>query len=138
MTVWVVRWAEVPLLRDEAHHVRAARGKNRCDAMQQQPTRVHILRWESQDLVIPMAISVRHWRTPDYVSAAAPLVQPTITAALMRVARDGWQPDEPSDFPTLFSCSRVRTTNTLLRWRVTSVTIRVIRPIRWERLVPHG
>lgn len=136
--VWVVRWAEGPFLRDKAHHVRFALGKKRREAMQQHPTRDHILRWESQDLVIPLAISVHHWRTPDYVSAAAPLAQPTITAALMHAARDGWQPDEPSDFPTLFSCSRVRTTDTLLRWRVTSVTVRVIRPIRWERLVPHG
>ena len=106
--------------------------------MQEQPIRDHILQWESQELVIPLAISVRHWRTPDYVGAATPLVQPTITAALIRAAGDGWQADEPTDFPTEFSCSRVRATNTFLRWRVVSVAIRMIRRVRWERLVPHG
>ena len=106
--------------------------------MHKQPIRDRILRWESQELVIPLAISVRHWRTPDYVGAATPLIQPAITAALIRAAGHGWQADEPTDFPTLFSCSRVRTTNSFLRWRVASVTIRVIRPVKWERLVPHG
>lgn len=99
-----------------------------------------ILRWESQDLVIPLAISIRHWQTPDYVGAAAPLVQPIIATALAAAARDGWQADEPTDFPTLFSRAQVRTTNTFLRWRVTSVTIHQKRPIRvrHERLIPHG
>jgi hypothetical protein len=30
-----------------------------------------IAHWESRDLVIPLAISVPHWRLPDYVGAAA-------------------------------------------------------------------
>lgn len=106
--------------------------------MQKPSMRDHILRWDSQELVIPLAISVRHWRTPDYVGAATPLIQPTIAAALFRAARDGWQADEPTDFPTLFSCSRAHTTNTFFRWRVTSVTIRLTRPVRRELLVPHG
>ena len=121
-----------------ARHVRCALGKKRHNAMQQRPMRDHILRWESHELVIPLTISVRHWRTPDYVGAATPLAEAPIAAALIRAARDGWQADEPTDFPTLFSCSRVRTTNTLLRWRVRSVTIRVSRPVRQELLVPHG
>jgi hypothetical protein len=98
-----------------------------------------VLRWERQDLVIPLAISVCHWRTPDYVGAAAPLAQPIIAAALVVAARDGWRADEPTDLATLFSRSQLRTTNTFMRWRVTSVTIRQARPVYHERLIPpHG
>lgn len=97
-----------------------------------------ILCWEYQDMVIPLAISVRHWRTPDYVGAAIPLVQPMITTALAAASRDGWHADEPTDFPALFSRSRVRTMNTFWRWRITSATIRLTRPVRRQRLIPHG
>ncbi|MGZ3598725.1 MAG: hypothetical protein ACXWQR_19765 [Ktedonobacterales bacterium] len=97
-----------------------------------------ILRWEYQDLVIPLAISVRHWRTPDYVGAATPLVQPMIAAALAAAGHDGWHADEPTDLPTLFSRSRVRTTNTYWRWRITSATIRLTHRVRRLRLIPHG
>jgi|SRR5579862_1604441 len=97
-----------------------------------------IQRWEHQDLLIPLRISVIHWRRPDYVGEAAPRVQPLIVAALAEAARSGWQADEPSDFATLFSRSQVRTRNTFLRWRVDSVTIRLIRPFREEYRVPHG
>lgn len=104
--------------------------------------RDRILRWEYQDLEIRLAISVRHWRTPDYVGAATPLVQPMIAAALAAAGRDGWHADEPTDFPTLFSCSRVRTTNTYWRWQITSATIRMTRPVRSpgrrQELIPHG
>lgn len=94
--------------------------------------------WEYQELVIPLGIYVLHWRTPDYVGAATPLIQPMIAAALADAASEGWHADEPTDFPTLFSRSRVRTTNTFIRWRVTSATIRLTRLIGGERLVPHG
>lgn len=97
-----------------------------------------ILRWDYQDLVIPVAISVRHWRHPDYVGAATPRVQPMIAASLLEAAHEGWQADEPIDFATLFSRSRVRTTNGFFRWHVTDVTIRLTRPIMREELVPHG
>ena len=101
-----------------------------------------IERWEHQDLVIPLAISVRHWWTSDYVHAATPLVQPVIAAALVAAAVDGWQATEPTDFPTLFSRSRVRTTNTYWRWWITSAAIHLTRPVaspaRRERLIPHG
>lgn len=110
--------------------------------MNEHRVRDGIERWENQDLVIPLAIAVRHWRTPDYVGAATPLVQPIIAAALAAAARDGWHADEPTDLPTLFSRSRVRTTNTSWCWRITSVTIRLIRPVTCpvmqQRLVPHG
>jgi hypothetical protein len=89
-----------------------------------------IIRWEGRDLVIPLAISIHHWRTPDYVGAAAPLVQPIIIAYLREAAQDGWQADEPTDFATLFSRSRVRTRNNLFRWRVDSATIRQLRAVR--------
>jgi len=112
--------------------------RKRHDAMEKRTVSRGILRWEYQDLVIPLTISVLHWRTPDYVGAATPRIQPMIAAALATAAREGWQADEPTDFPTLFSRSRVRTTNTFIRWRVTSVTIHQMRPIRREGLVPHG
>jgi hypothetical protein len=96
------------------------------------------LGWESRDLVIPMTIVITHWRHPDYVGMAARRAQPLIQAALQTAVGDGWQADEPTDFATLFSRSRVRTTNNLVRWRVDSVTIRLIRSIEQERLVPHG
>jgi len=108
------------------------------DAMEERNVSRGILRWEYQDLVIPLTISVLHWRTPDYVGAATPRIQPMIAAALAAAAHEGWQADEPTDFPTLFSRSRVRTTNTFIRWRVTSVTIHQMRPIRRKGLVPHG
>lgn len=106
-------------------------------------TRDAIERWEYQDLVIPLAISVRHWRTPDYVGAATPRGQPIIAAALGAASRDGWQADEPTDLATLFSRSRVRTTNTYWHWRITSATIHLTRPVaspvvRQQRLIPHG
>lgn len=88
-----------------------------------------IMRWEGRDLVIPLAISIHHWRTPDYVGAAAPLVQPIIIAYLREAAQDGWQADEPTDFATLFHCSRVRTRNNLFRWQVESATIRLLRAV---------
>jgi hypothetical protein len=97
-----------------------------------------IRRWEHQDLLIPLGISVIHWRHPDYVGAAAARVQPMIASALSAAARSGWQADEPTDFATLFSRSQVRTKNTALRWRIDSAMIRLIRPIREEHLVPHG
>ena len=97
-----------------------------------------ILRRDSRELVIPIAISVTHWRHPDYVGTATPRVQPIIQQALQKAACQGWRADEPTDFATLFSRSRVRTRNSYLRWRVDSVTIRLIRGIQEERLVPHG
>jgi hypothetical protein len=97
-----------------------------------------ILRWESQDLVISLRISVLHWRTPDYVGAATPRIQPRIAAALAAAAREGWQADELTDFPTLFSRSRVRTKDTYWTWRVTLATVRLTRPVSRERLIPHG
>lgn len=86
--------------------------------------------WEGRDLVIPLAISIRHWRTPDYVGAAAPRVQPIIETYLHDAAQDGWRADEPTDFATLFSRSRVRTRNNFFRWRVDSATIRLLRAVR--------
>lgn len=93
--------------------------------------------------MIPLAIAVRHWWTSDYVGAATPLVQPKSAAALAAAAIDGWQADEPTDLPTLFSRSRVRTTKTSWRRWITSVTIRLTRPVtspvvRRQRLIPHG
>jgi hypothetical protein len=89
-----------------------------------------ILRWESRELVIPVAISIMHWRSPDYVGAAAPRVQPIIQASLREAAQAGWQADEPTDFATLFSRSRVRTRNNYVRWRIDSATIRLRRAVR--------
>ena len=86
--------------------------------------------WEGRDLVIPLAISIRHWRNPDYVGATAPRVQPIIETYLHDAAQDGWRADEPTDFATLFSRSRVRTRNNLFRWRVDSTTIRLLRAVR--------
>lgn len=86
--------------------------------------------WEGRELVIPLAISIRHWHTPDYVSAAAPRAQSIIETYLHDAARDGWHADEPTDFATLFSRSRVRTRNNLFRWRVDSTTIRLLRAVR--------
>ena len=86
--------------------------------------------WEGRDLVIPLAISIRHWLTPDYVGAAAPRVQPIIETYLHDAARDGWYADEPTDFATLFSRSRVRTRNNFFRWQVDSATIRLLRAVR--------
>ncbi len=100
-----------------------------------------VRRWEGlefQDLLIPVTISVRHWRHPDYVGAAAPRVQPIILAALQAAAHEGWRADEPTDFATLFSRSRVRTTDSFLRWRIASVAIRLSRPVSWGPLIPHG
>jgi hypothetical protein len=88
-----------------------------------------ILRWEGRDLVVPLAISISHWRTPDYVGAAAPLAQPIIERYLREAARDGWHADEPTDFATLFSRSGVRTQDNCFRWRVESATIRLLRAI---------
>lgn len=97
-----------------------------------------IQRWEHQDLVIPLGRSVNHWRHPDYIQAAIPLVQPMIASALKSACHSGWQADEPTDFATLFSRSQVRTRNTLLYWRIDSATIRLVRPHREDHLVPHG
>jgi hypothetical protein len=89
-----------------------------------------ILAWESRELVIPLDVSVAHWRTPDYVGAAAPRVQPIIQSYLCEAARDGWRPDEPTDFATLFSRSRVRTRDNAVRWSVVSAAIRLTRGMR--------
>lgn len=72
-----------------------------------------ILRWDSQDLVIPLTISVAHWRRGEYGEEAASHIQPIIQARLAETAREGWQADEPTDFPTLFSRSQVRTRDRL-------------------------
>lgn len=89
-----------------------------------------MMHWEDRYLVIPLAISIRHWHTPDYVGAAAPRAQSIIETYLHDAARDGWHADEPTDFATLFSRSRVRTRNNLFRWRVDSTTIRLLRAVR--------
>lgn len=93
---------------------------------------------EYQDLVIPLTVSVLHWRHPDPVSATTPRVQPIIRAYLKEAAGNGWRPDEPTDFPTLFSRSRVRTRTTFLRWRIDSRAIRLTRITHREQVVPHG
>ncbi len=100
-----------------------------------------ITQWEGleyQDLVIPLTISVRHWRHPNYVGAAAQQIQPLILASLQAVAREGWHADEPTDFATLFSRAQVRTKQGLMSWRVSSVTIRLTRASRWVRPVSPG
>ncbi|HLJ81797.1 MAG TPA: hypothetical protein VKT52_09950 [Ktedonobacterales bacterium] len=96
------------------------------------------MRWEYQDLVIPLAISVSHWHHRDYVGAATPRAQPIIQASLQQAASEGWRADEPTDFPTLFSRSRVRTRNNVARWRLDSVMIRLTRADSSAPLVPHG
>ena len=88
------------------------------------------MHWEGRDLVIPLAISIRHWHTPDYVGAAAPRAQSIIETYLHDAERDGWHADEPTDFATLFSRSRVRTRNNFFRWQVDSATIRLLRAVR--------
>jgi len=95
-----------------------------------------ILRWDRQDLVIPLTIAVAHWRRgDDYVEEAASRIQPIIQARLEETAREGWQADEPTDFPTLFSRSQVCTRDRLFHWRIDSVTIRQVRPVR-SRSIP--
>jgi hypothetical protein len=95
-----------------------------------------ILRWDRQDLVIPLTISVAHWRRgDDYVEEAASRIQPIIQARLEETAREGWQADEPTDFATLFSRSQVCTRDGLFHWRIDSVTIRQVRPVR-SRSIP--
>jgi hypothetical protein len=88
-----------------------------------------ILRWDSQDLVIPLTIAVAHWRRGAYTEEATKQVQPIIQTRLEETAREGWQADEPTDFPTLFSRSKVRTRDCLFHWRIDSVTIHQIRPV---------
>jgi hypothetical protein len=90
--------------------------------------------WETQDVLIPLGFSVMRWPKPDYVDAATPKAQSMIAVRLARAADDGWTADEPTDFATLFSRSRVRSRNTLLRWRVDSVTIRVTRRVPYRRI----
>lgn len=95
--------------------------------------------WEHRELLIPLRISVRHWRHPDYVGEAAVSAQPIIDASLRDAASEGWHADEPTDFATLFSRSRVRTRDTLLHWRVSSVTIQLLCPdLDLPDPVPHG
>jgi hypothetical protein len=88
-----------------------------------------ILRWEGKDLVIPLTISISHWRTPDYVSVAALLAQPIIMTYLREAALDGWHADEPTEFATLFSRSGVRSRDSYFRWQVDSATIRMLRAV---------
>ncbi len=95
--------------------------------------RTSAYRWETQDVLIPLAFSVMRWPKPDYVGAATPRAQSLIAARLAIAADDGWTADEPTDFATLFSRSRVRSRNTLLRWRVDSVAIRVTRRVPYRR-----
>src|SRR5437868_11827407 len=90
--------------------------------------------WQTQELLIPLAFSVLRWPNPDYVGAAMPRAQAMIAVRLAVEAGDGWTADEPTDFPTLFSRSRVRSRNTLLRWRVESVTIRMTRRVSYRRI----
>src|SRR5579863_3974881 len=96
------------------------------------------LGWEGRELLIPMAISVTHWRHPAYVRTAAARAQPLIDDALREAARADWHADEPTDFATLFSRSQVRTRDSVLRWRVDSVTVQMRRAIPDEPVIPHG
>ena len=92
-------------------------------------------RWETQDVLIPLAFSVMRWPKPDYIGAATPRAQSMIAARLAIAADAGWRADEPTDFATLFRRSRVRSRITLLRWRVASVSIRVTRRVTYRRIV---
>ena len=96
--------------------------------------RTSAYRWQTQEVLIPLAFSVMRWPHPDYVGAATPKAQSLIAARLARAAEDGWTADEPTDFATLFSRSRVRSHNTLLRWRVDAVTIRMTRRVTYQRI----
>ncbi|HEY1388952.1 MAG TPA: hypothetical protein VGF38_10440 [Ktedonobacterales bacterium] len=96
--------------------------------------RTSAYRWETQEVLIPLAFSVIRWPNPDYVGAATPRAQTIIAARLAIAADEGWRADEPTDFPTLFSSCRVRSHNTLLRWRVDSVTIRMTRRVPYRRI----
>lgn len=91
-----------------------------------------IQRWEGKDLVIPLTISISHWRTRNFVGAAALLAQPIIASYLREAARDGWRADEPTDFATLFSRSGIRSRDSCFRWRVESATIRLLRAVSNE------
>jgi len=86
-------------------------------------------RWETQDVLIPLAFSVMRWPHPDYVGAATPRAQSLIAARLAIAADEGWTADEPTCFATLFSRSRVISRRIPLRWRVDSVTIRMTRRV---------
>lgn len=65
-----------------------------------------MIHWEGCDLEIPLAISIRHRRTPDYVGVVATSAQPIIKTYQHKAARDGWRPNEPTKFATLFSRTR--------------------------------
>lgn len=121
----VLLHSELPVLRTPSPQLRTA---SRV-LIKKKPMPHRGIHLEGRDLIVPLAISVRHWRTPDYVGAAAPRAQRIIATYLQDAAREGWQADEPTDFATLFSRSRVRTRNTFLRWRVDSATIRVLRAV---------
>jgi hypothetical protein len=92
-------------------------------------------RRETQDVLIPLAFSVMRWPNSDYVGAATLRAQSLIAARLAIAADDGWTADEPTDFVTLFSRSRVRSRRFPLRWRVDSVTIRVTRRVLYRGIV---
>jgi hypothetical protein len=92
-------------------------------------------RWETQDVLIPLAFSVMRWPHPDYVGAATLRAQSMIAARLAIAADAGWTADEPTDFATLFSRSRVRSRRIPLRWRVDSVTIRMTRRVTYRSIV---
>jgi hypothetical protein len=96
--------------------------------------RTSAYRWETEEVLIPLGFSVMRWPKPDYVGAATPRAQTIIEARLAIAVDDGWTADEPTDFATLFSRSRVRSHNTLLRWRVDSVTIRMTRRVSYRRI----
>jgi hypothetical protein len=44
--------------------------------------RTSAYRWETQDVLIPLAFSVMRWPKPDYVGAATPRAQSMIAARL--------------------------------------------------------
>jgi hypothetical protein len=83
--------------------------------------RTSAYRWETQDVLIPLAFSVMRWPKPDDVGAA------TVRAQSMIAAR--------TDFATHFSHSRVRSRRILLRWRRDSVAIRVTRRVSYRGIV---
>jgi hypothetical protein len=127
------RWCSLPGSR----RATSCEGR-RCATTRESASACGITQWdglEYYDLVIPLTISIHHWRHTDYVAAGARQVQPLIRASLEDASRAGWRTDEPTDFATLFSRARVRTKNSFRSWRVSSVTIRLTRASRPVRSV---
>jgi len=120
-------------LPDEARYCwKCGRPQQAVDAT---PSSVAQSRWEYSDIVVPLDFAIKPSLMRQPLQDAAPVIDARVYQALRDAAKDGWQPESPTDAASLMQLNRIRQVaipDAIGGWkevRYLSAIVRVRRPV---------